>query len=87
MKEGAPKDPDTSLDGFLDQFIMSMLKLCSSFSTFLSAVALDSHSFLLLKKLAGRQVSCLVQVLLEQGFLGNVVVSAFCGGVGQKLSL
>lgn len=66
---------------------MSLIKLRSSFSTFLSAVALDSHSFLLLKKLAEIQVSWLVQVLLEQGFLANVVVCVFCGGVRQKLSL
>lgn len=60
-----------------------MMKLCSSFSTSLSAVALDSHSFLLLKKLAERQVSCSVQVLLEQGFLANVVC-VFCGGVSRS---
>lgn len=66
---------------------MSVAKLRSSFSTFLSALALDSHSFLPLEKLAEIQVLCLVQVLLEQGFLANGVVCVFCGGVRQKLSL
>lgn len=56
------------------------MKLHSSFSPFLPAVALDSHSFLLLKGLAEIQDLCLVQVLLAGSFLANVVC-VFCWGV------